>query len=288
MPITTEEVINMKIFHKVLDRAKEEGKIDTRFIPWEGQTPEDTGKGKLILEEYDLSHMLSKFPDELLDDFQKIIENIRSSASGNDSHVIGITSAVPRQGNSTLATLLSLTIMENESRYFGSALSGEMNQLKNQNGVLLIDAQVRHPSLHTMLEVPARKGLNDLLTSDVPLEEVIKEVEHSKLNLITIGDETGFRYTQSMLEKFHQFLRKTIENRYEFIFVDIPPILHYAEGLALSNLCDGMIFIVSAGRARLEVVKEAKRLMERSRVPVFGAILNRRKYYIPDWIYGRL
>jgi|GEM_PF-2129905 len=278
----------MRLFHKVLDKAREEGKINTCFRPWDGSAAEAGGIETALVEAQGLMPRLGKISGEMQNDFQMVIENIRSKVAERDAHIIGITSAVPGHGSSTLAALLSLMIAESERSYLGPFMQKDEKLRETEAGILLVDAQVRNPLLHTMLEVPAKGGLHEILSGTLPYKEAIKEVEGSRLKLVTIGNEKGFRYTQAHMEKFKAFLGKMVQSGYEFVLLDIPPILHYAEGLALSNLCDGIVFVVSAGRGRMEVVKEAKRLMERARVPILGAVLNRREYFIPDWIYKRL
>ncbi len=278
----------MRLFHKVLDKAREEGKINARYIPWDGS---EAGTGELeigLAEGRGVMIRLGKIADEVHNDFQKVIESIRSRVAESDAHVIGITSAVPGHGSSTLITLLALMMAESERSYYGPSLCEDGTLKQTENGILLIDAQVRNPSLHTMLDVPIKGGLYELLSGTLPYREAIKQIEGSRLKLVTIGQENGFRYNQAYMEKFKGFLGRMVQSGYEFVLLDIPPILNYAEGLALSNLCDGIVFVVSAGRARMEVVKEAKKLMERARVPILGAVLNHREYFIPEWIYRKL
>ena len=69
-----------------------------------------------------------------------------------------------------------------------------------------------------------------------------------------------------------------------FIFIDIPPLLEYAEGITLSKLCDGVVLNVKSGSTRWESVQEAKGLLEKANVNILGTILNRRKSYVPDWV----
>ncbi len=61
-----------------------------------------------------------------------------------------------------------------------------------------------------------------------------------------------------------------LKTKLEFVLLDIPPLLQYAEGITLSKLCDGLILVIEAGETRWEVVQQAKRLLERANVNLIG------------------
>jgi Mrp family chromosome partitioning ATPase len=370
----------MKSIPEISSELKIES-IETKVLSSKKTNSDD----QKVLDAYPFQ--LMKLPGEVINDFQRLIENIRSRAKENDIRVIGITSAVPGQGSSTVAALLSLMIagriqssfsdareydkinknvrlngtdnhsgfeahaenalyeiINNKSSYqevmekidnpglkmITTGAEGDIQyQLEHQEeiskqrdsslaalmslivewnarrslapgkgkaaevdgrgeGVLLMDTQVIHPTLHSMFEMPVENGLHELVSGRSSCREVTKTIDHSSLKLITAGRSNGFQYTQKHLEELKIFLNETMRRKFEFVFLDIPPILRYGEGLALSNLCDGVIIVVSSGSTRLGVVREAKHLMDRARVPVIGAVLNRRKYFIPDWIYRML
>lgn len=284
----------MKIFQQALSRAKEEGKIDSKIIPWEEPVSAAEDTVDLKKEASNIPFQLSKFSNEVLNDFQRVIENIRSLVTKKDSRVIGVAGVVPDQGSSTVTALLSLITAGKEDGYFESILSEETGTIQKKGNVsshnhrvLLIDTQVRNPSLHRMFEIEVEGGLSELLYNELPLDDVVREIESSYLQLITSGEKNDFRYTQAHLDKLKSIV-DSVKSRYEFVFLDIPPILSFAEGIAISRLCDGVILVVSAGKTRLEVIQEAKRSLEMANIPLLGAVLNRRKYYIPDWIYKRL
>ncbi len=118
-------------------------------------------------------------------------------------------------------------------------------------------------------------------------EGVIKNTSNSDLKLLAAGEIGGEVLADVDPGKFKSFL-DLVKTKFEFIFLDIPPLLHYAEGITLSKLCDGVILVVRAGQTRLEVVEEAKRALENAHVNVLGTILNRREFYIPERLYRLL
>lgn len=285
----------MNFFRDVLKRAEKEGKIDPRMIPGERRTVlVETGAKRKIREEPGPSIEPLEFPDEALNDFQLVIENLCSIASKKNLRVIGIASSVQNQGNSTLAALFSLMMARRENGYYDPKAApgiielepGRLSEVKRRQ-VLLIDTNMRCPSLHRIFHVDNDAGLGELLHNEVTVQDVVKEVESSHLRLIPAGRRSTFRFAQIHFERFQSILEKSRREN-EFVFLDLPPILHYAEGITLSNLCDGVILVVCAEQTRIETILETKRLLEDVNVPVVGSVLNRRKFYIPEWMSKRL
>lgn len=235
----------------------------------------------------------SKIHEGLID-VQRIVENVRLMAKEKGIKVIGIASAVSNEGTSTLAAVIPLIMAENANGTVTSFTDDESkskvkNDLHNsrRHKILLIDAQWRHPSMHDFLNQPMERGLGEILNDEIMLQDAIKEISGSDLSLITLGQKDWNPLAPFDFEKFGALLSK-IKSHFEFVFLDIPPILRFAEGISMSKQCDGLILVVRARQTRWEVVAEAKRLLENSGVNILGAVLNRRKFYIPEGIYRRL
>jgi Mrp family chromosome partitioning ATPase len=135
--------------------------------------------------------------------------------------------------------------------------------------------------------MPLEGGLGELLTDEILPPAAIKNISASDLKLITAGQKRWNPLAPIDFEKFKSLL-SYVKPYFEFVILDIPPVLRFAEGIALSKQCDGLILVVRANQTRWEIVAEAKRLLEKSGVNILGAVLNRRKFYIPEKIYRRL
>jgi Mrp family chromosome partitioning ATPase len=105
--------------------------------------------------------------------------------------------------------------------------------------------------------------------------------------LITAGQKRWNPLAPIDFEKFKSLL-SYVKPHFAFVVLDIPPVLRFAEAIALSRQCEGLILVVRANQTRWEIVAEAKRLLEKSGVNILGAVLNRRKFYIPEKIYQKL
>ncbi len=276
----------MDIFQQVLKKAEKEGQIDPRLA--EAMSGKKTRFWSV--KKLPLPPILTTLPENVIYDLQKIMENIRQIGESKSVQIIGFTSAIPNQGTSSVISLLSLLMAAREKMSYE-----QVQQQKNdgngghplQHGVLLIDGQIRNPSLHHKFGLQQSGGILEVLENELPSGKLVKKIDSSALRIVTTGVYKNFHMAQNHLEKFSSLLTNA-KRRVRFIFIDIPPVLAYSEGISLSRLCDGVILVMQAGEIRFEVMQEARRHLERADIPIFRGILNRREYHIPSWVYRNI
>ncbi len=283
----------MDFIQDVLKKAKEERMADPRIIPWEQPNSENWNVRERPKDQYDSFGRWPKIPSDMLADVQRVLENIHLAGNGKAPQVIGFTSAVPKEGTSTIVAASAFLAAGRQNRH-NETVSSEMSRESAREtelngrkcGTLLIDAQVRHPSLHKKFGVPNKLGLIDLFAYNISLNSVVKNVSASNLKLITVGGE---REPGSLLdtEKFGSLIEE-VKQQFEFVFIDIPSLLHDAQGVTISKLCDAVVLVIRAGQTRWQVLQEAQELLPKANVNLLGGILNRRRYPIPESIYRKL
>ena len=226
--------------------------------------------------------------NQFLMDIQRIIENLKSFKNGHK--VFGITSAVSGEGSSTIVGLMSALAagMNNNNSHDGFVHSVDeeiVTSKTGKKGVLLIDTQLRNPSLNKNFAVNAENDLVDLLSHKITFQTAVKNV-FAGLDVITLATKRSSGFFEGELEKLASLL-EFAKAHYEYIFLDIPAVMNYPEGLALSRLCDGVVLVVKAGNTRFEAIKNASQVLKNSGVRVLGGVLNQRKYHIPELFYKR-
>ena len=230
--------------------------------------------------------LLNNYSDKVLNDFQKILENIRLSAGEDSLNIIGIVSPIHKQGTSTIARILSLVASgleisnENENPMICSNNA-------TPNRILLIDTQLRAPELHKKFEITADFGLMDFLTKNISIEKCIIKIPNSNLNIITAGSCSPFNRKPHGFEKLKIALEK-LRDQFDLVLMDLPPILEYGESISLCRICDGVVLTVKLDDCRVEVLKESKKILTHANVRIIGGIVNHRKFYLPQWLYRRL
>lgn len=153
--------------------------------------------------------------------------------------------------------------------------------------VLLIDANLRAPSLHDVFKIDKAHGLSDLVGGNGRVTSPIKKVGPGSLYVIPCGGNYSEPVTLFESGRFDQFMRIARE-RYDYVILDTPPVHGYAECRVLCSKVDGVVLVVESGKTRRPIAIRAKMKLEEAGGKILGVVLNKKKYYIPDFIYKRL
>jgi capsular exopolysaccharide synthesis family protein len=166
-----------------------------------------------------------------------------------------ITSASPGEGKSTIAAQL--------------ALAHSSQQLKT----LLIDGDLRRPSVHKRFSVPGMVGLSNVLISGIPWRDAILTPRGmSYLHILPAGPPSQ-RATDLIGGRLSQFLEEAAAE-YDLIVLDAPPLLGFAEPLAMANAVDGVVVVTRAGQTRRKAVSIVLAVLARMRANTLGIVLN--------------
>jgi len=184
--------------------------------------------------------------------------------------VLAITSSHDREGVSTVAANLAATL----------ARPGD-------GQVLLIDADIRHPSVHQIFEARLSPGLTDILANGKSGEAIFASSPVQNLRILSAGTADGNLSEMFDSEGFINLLN-SIKKDYRFVVVDLPAVNEASWAVRLARLCDGVGLVVEAERSRWEVVQRTKELLVKSNANVLGVVINKRRFYIPKWLYRTL
>ena len=153
--------------------------------------------------------------------------------------------------------------------------------------VLLIDTNIRSPRLHEVFNVEHYQGLDDLLTNEEEKISLFKKMGHGNLYLIPCGKKASIPQAVFESTRFNKIL-KLMREKFDYVILNAPPVNSYAETKVLGKKVDGVMLIIESGKTRKQVAVRAKQELENAGAKVLGVILNRRKHYIPEFIYRRL
>ncbi|MFK0729840.1 MAG: GumC family protein [Gloeotrichia echinulata GP01] len=186
--------------------------------------------------------------------FRMLQTNLRVFNSERPIKVIVVSSAVPKEGKSTIAANLAISI----------------SQLGRK--VLLVDADLRNPSQHTIWEMTNEVGLSNVLKSESDLEQAITEVAPN-LQVLAAGE---VRSNPSALLDSSQMaiLVAQVAQKYDFAIIDSPPLTVAADATILGKLANGILFVVRPGVADADSVSLSKELLEKANQNVLGIAIN--------------
>lgn len=166
---------------------------------------------------------------------------VKLTESDEFHNTIMVTSSVAGEGKTITSLNLALSLAQ-----------------QFDHTVLLIDADLRRPSVHRYLGITAERGLADCLSGDAELGDVLINTGIGKLVVLPAGKDLRNPVELFTSQKMSDLLME-IKYRYpdRYIVIDTPPILPFAETRHLSHLVDGTIFVVKEDGASLQGIKEA-------------------------------
>jgi capsular exopolysaccharide synthesis family protein len=170
--------------------------------------------------------------------------------------VILFTSAQPSEGKSTSSIAISR----------GLARLGKRT--------LLVDADMRRPSLHRQFDSENAVGLSSLLVSDMPLQQAVVSGDEPDLFVITSGPVPPSPTELLSSGRFEHLLIEAARD-YDVVIIDSPPVLGLADAPLMAALVDGVVFIVEADRSRHGSLKVALRRLRSMRPVLLGAVLTK-------------
>jgi capsular exopolysaccharide synthesis family protein len=188
--------------------------------------------------------------------YRRLRTNLLHAQMNGQLRMILVTSANPYEGKTTTACNLALTFAEAHKR------------------VLLIDADIRRPRVHASFGVTPRPGLTDLLFGKVALEDVTRHNVFENLDIIPSG--TTIRHPSRVFGSTGmESLVRQMRDRYDWVFIDAPPILVVNDAATLASLVDGTILVVTSGTTRIVPLERACDFLEGAGGKIIGVVLNR-------------
>ncbi len=178
-----------------------------------------------------------------------------------------ITSASPSEGKSTSSL----------------ALARNLAQLGKR--VLLVDADLRNPSLHKLLSLKSEVGLSNLLSGASTLASAVQETDEERLHVMLAGPLPPNPAELLSGSKFISMLTVAAE-RYDHVIVDGPPVLGLADALILANSVESTLLMVSSAKTRTSTAQAALKRLLVARARVIGALLSKYDAQAAGYGYG--
>ncbi|WP_230500653.1 CpsD/CapB family tyrosine-protein kinase [Sutcliffiella rhizosphaerae] len=190
-----------------------------------------------------------------MEEVERIRLNVEFSSYENNSKVLIFTSPGYKEGKTTIVTQLAVALAEN-----------------GQN-VVLIDSDVKNPTLHKEFKIKNTMGLTNVLTGQKTAEETVNQTNIGRLKVLTSGPipyniEKIFK--SSVLDELLAKLSKT----FDYILIDSSPVLEGNDARIFASKCDGVIMVVRNGKTENQLVLEAKKALEIAKANLLGVILN--------------
>ncbi|HCJ58383.1 MAG TPA: capsular biosynthesis protein [Clostridiaceae bacterium] len=145
---------------------------------------------------------------------------------------------------------------------------------RNNKKVLLIDADLRKPNVHTFFQVSNTKGLTNLLSEDVEYIRIIESTYVENLDILSSGPIPP-NPSELLGSNRIKILLDELKNVYDMVLFDSPPACLVTDAAVLSTIADGVILVCAAGQTTIENAKNAKALLDKVNANIIGVVLNK-------------
>lgn len=201
-----------------------------------------------------IAHTNPKSP--ISEQYRTIRTNIDFSLADRDLRTIAVTSSGPSEGKSMTTANLATVIAQQGKK------------------VLLVDSDMRKPTVHYTFRLVNTEGLSNLLTKKVKLSDIINKTNIDNLYVITSGPIPPNPAELLSSKAMQEFFREALDI-FDTIIFDTPPVLAVTDAQILSSQVDGTVLVVSSGTTEKDAAFEAKDLLLKSKARILGVVLNR-------------
>jgi capsular exopolysaccharide synthesis family protein len=191
------------------------------------------------------------------------------SAAGGAPQTMLVTSSQPSEGKTTTAVNTALILAQTGA------------------SVLVIDADMRRPRIHSIFDIENDGGLSTILAS--------KMTETEMFNLITPHEPTGLYLLPSgaippnpaelIGSEEMRRLMTALKSSFTHIIIDSPPVASFTDSVLISSLVDGVVLVVHGGRASRGIVRRSRQVLQDVGAKIFGVVLNNVSLDSTDYYY---
>ncbi len=198
----------------------------------------------------------SRSGGSVLESYRVLRSNVRFAAVDTPIHSLLITSTVPGEGKSVTAYNLAVAM----------ALDGR--------NVILVDTDLRRPTMHEKAKVSQQPGLTNVLVGHTSLEDALKETNIPGLRVLPAGplppNPAELLNSQAMKQ-----LHKALKDQADIVVFDSPPCLATADAQVMAAETDGVLYVIQFGEAKKSAVRHAVEMLRQARTRILGVVFNK-------------
>jgi capsular exopolysaccharide synthesis family protein len=191
---------------------------------------------------------------DIAEQYRTLRTRIVLGEDGRPRRALLVTSPAKGDGKTVTATNLALTMAQEFNRR-----------------IVLVDADLREPAVHTLLGLPRSPGLSEVLAGSLPLDEALVELPEFNLTVLPAGAEAE-RPAEQLGSSGMRHVLDALRTRFDRVLVDVPPIVPLADVSVLAPQVDGVLLVVRAGATTKPAIEKALSVVDANRL--LGIVLN--------------
>ena len=207
----------------------------------------------------------------LAEAYRQLRTSVLLSSAGGAPRILLVTSSQPGEGKTTTVVNTAMILAQTGAK------------------VVVIDADMRRPRLHTIFNMDNKNGLSGLLASQMSEAEMLSLVQHHKDSGLYVLPSGRIPPNPAELLGSDQIRRlmSVLEANFKHVVIDSPPVASFTDGVLLSSVADGVLLVVHGGNASRHIVRRSKQLLADVGAKIFGVVLNNVAVSRHDYYYNR-
>ncbi|WP_077623347.1 CpsD/CapB family tyrosine-protein kinase [Sediminibacillus massiliensis] len=207
-----------------------------------------------------IRHLITKLNPRspISEQYRTIRTNLQFAAVDDDLKTMLVTSSGPSEGKSSTVANLAIVFAQQGKR------------------VLLIDADMRKPTMHYTFRLDNRRGLSNVLVGEQTLEDSVVGSDVTNLDLLSCGPIPP-NPSELLGSKAMERMISEAKGIYDLIIFDTPPVLAVTDAQILANICDGALIVVRSKQTEYDAAEKAKELLSPAKAKLLGVVLNDRE-----------
>ncbi len=214
-----------------------------------------------------LLDMNSRSP--LAEAYRQLRTSVLLSSAGGAPKTLLVTSSQPAEGKTTTAINTAISLAQTGA------------------SVVVVDADMRRPRLHAILETDNSRGLSTILASklnEVEMLSMIEQHEKSGLYVLPSGPIPPNPAELTGSEQMRRLIH-ILSNSFDYIVIDSPPIASFTDGVLIAAMVDGVLLVVHGGHSARGVVRRSRQVLQEVGAKIFGVVLNNVHLSTKDYYY---
>jgi capsular exopolysaccharide synthesis family protein len=218
--------------------------------------------------------IMEKNPSSPLAESYRVLRtNLDFITAESTLKTIAVTSTHQQEGKTTTAVNLAVALAQAHRK------------------VLLIDANMRQPSLHHVFAKPLHLGLSRVLSDQCDFQEAVEGTHIESLSLLSAGEQPPNPSELLSSQRLSNLLEEA-GSLYDVVIVDSPSVLLATDAQIVASKCDGVLLVVHAGKAKKQAVQRAKEVLMKSKANMLGVVLNhvkkhkKKRHFVYDTGYA--
>ena len=213
-------------------------------------------KRKLLINTKKRNLITYTNPDSIISEqYRTIRTNIHFLNRDRKSNILLVTSPGNWEGKSTTASNIAVSMAQQKEK------------------ILLIDGNLRNPSIHSIFKTSNATGLTDVLMGKATFEEAVYSSNIESLDILTSG-AIPFNPVELLASEMMEQLLQKVNSIYDIVLIDSAPVLEVTDTKIIANLCDGVVLVVRQDKTNIDSAFESKKVLEYAKAQIVGVILN--------------